>query len=390
MRCPLNYRLSAYILILCFALSVSGQDAQWLSYHTCREAKRLLDDISSVSLKLQASAGDGVALPDFEFDKPYFAEWRTPMVDSGSVWLALARSRKYSRHDRLYIDTDHDGDLADEEPVAAYRTHQYGATFGPVRVLFDSDDGPVTYHLHLDFYHHQTYQRLSVSSACWYEGNVRVGGKTWRCQLIDHNVNGTFDDSSADFAKADRIRLEDGGEFTTYFAGRYVEVAGALYLSEPERDGAFVRFTPADDVVMGSVRASSAVDRLSVGGENGLFHASPADGAMRLPVGEYKVYEWLLSRKDDAGTLWQASGQRLQESFDIREDEETFLAVGEPLTATLSASMRRDAYSFSQGLKGQQGESVKLVKDKRRPKAPKLTIANADGSYEETFQFEYG
>lgn len=384
------FRLFSCALALVASGTASAQNAQWLSYHTSREAKRLLEEVSSTTLKLHASAPEGMAVPEFEFDQPSFAEWRTPMVDGGSVWMALSRSRKYGQLDRLHIDSNHDGSLADETPVEAYRTHQYGATFGPVKVLFDGDDGPITYHLHLDFYNQRTYQRLSASCAGWYEGNVQLAGRTWRCQLIDYNANGTFNDTAAEFAKVDRIRLSDAEQFTSYFAGKYIDIGGQLVLSEPERDGAFIRFTALDNVAMGSARLSSAVSRLSVGGENGLFHAAPAEGLMRLPVGQYKVYEWQLARKDDAGALWQATGQRFRDSFSIREGEETLLAVGEPFTATLGASMRDSGYSFTQGLKGQQGETVTVQKNEKRPKAPKLRITNADATYDGTLQFEYG
>ena len=60
--------------------------------------------------------------------------------------------------------------------------------------------------------------------------------------------------------------------------------------------------------------------------------------------------------------------------------------------ATLSLRMQKQGgvWRFTQGVKGPSGERITLQRKGQRPPAPKLRIANADGSYERVLSFEYG
>jgi hypothetical protein len=64
--------------------------------------------------------------------------------------------------------------------------------------------------------------------------------------------------------------------------------------------------------------------------------------------------------------------------------------VGEPIVAKLSANKGRLGYSFSQNLAGRMGESVSISQDGAKAKPPKLHIKNKAGTYDKTFNFEYG
>ena len=376
--------------LVCGAVAAAPAHVQWLRYCTYREASRVVGDVSAATAQILTKAPEGLAIPEFKHPEPLFAKWSTPMAESGYVWLAFDRSRKRGQYDRLIADSNGNGSLADDEPTKAFSAHEYGAQFGPVRIVFQGKDGPVSYHLHADLYNQRNYRRLSVASACWYEGSVKLAGKTWRCQVVDYNSNGTFDDTSADFGKTDRIRLGQGDDFKTYFAGKYIHVDGKLYEASVAHDGAFVAFTPRTDVPVGTVRLTAQVTRFSAGGENGLFHIESSHGSGQLPAGTYRVYGWELERKDKSGALWKAEGKQLRDSFAVREDEETVLEVGEPLIASVKAGRRGGGYQFEQQLRGKLGESVSLTRNGSRPSAPKLRIRNATGDYEKTFTFEYG
>ena len=393
MSCRLTPRVPAasLLLLLVCQTSVAGAGApQWLRYHTHREAKRIVRDMSSVNVKVIAEAPKGLKLPAFKHAEPLFAKWATPMAKGGFVWMALDGKRKRGQHDRLIIDANGNGDLSDDEAVKAFSAHQSGAQFGPVRVVLPGEDGPVTYHLHARSYSQPNYRRLYIQPACWYEGDVRIGGKTWRCQLVDFNANGTFDDTSATGSQTDRIRIGTGDDFETHFVGKYVQVDGALYAVSPARDGAFVSLTPRTDVPMGTVQLTAQVTRFLAAGENGLFTVESADGTGRLPAGTYRLYRWELERKDERGALWKAQGSGSSKAFEIRKGKTTELAFGEPLTATVKATKTGATHRFDQSLRGSLGESVSLTRNGSRPSAPKLRITNAAGDYDKTFTFEYG
>lgn len=383
---------SLLLHVACQTCAAGAAVPQWLRYHTHQQVERIVGDVSSVHVEVVAEAPKGLKLPALKHAEPLFAKWSAPMAKSGFVWMVLDGARKRGQHDRLIVDSNGNGDLSDDEAAKPFTAHRYGAEFSPVKVVLPGEDGPVTYHLHASFYSQPNYRRLSIEPACWYEGDVRLGGKTWRCQLVDYNANGTFDDTSAKLShsQVDRIRLGTGDGLKTHFAGKYAQVEGALYEVAPARDGAFVSFTPRPDVPVGTVRLTAQVTRFRAAGENGLFTVESADGTGRLPAGSYSVYDWELERRDKSGALWKAQGRGLPNPFVVREDKETKLACGEPLTASLKATKTGTSYRFDQKLAGALGQTVSLTRNGSRPSAPKLRIVNAAGDYDKTFTFEYG
>jgi hypothetical protein len=315
------------------------------------------------------------------------------MVKSGWLWIALDRTHEQGPYDSLYIDSNGNGGLDDETAAAAYRTDQQSAYFGPVKVIFQIEDGPVTYHLNFRSYQYGTADnRLYISSGGWYEGDITVGGEKKHCILFDYNVNGAFNDKSENAAECDRIRIGKQGGQDTLFTGNYILDNETLYQPEIARDGACIKLTKAENVKFGSVRLPESITQFSANGENGLFILKPEKGVALLPVGKYRVYDWAVERQDEKGTNWKLKGSGLSEKniFDITEGKEAVLAIGEPIVATLNASEREGTYSFNHSMKGRAGERIELTHNGAQPQAPKVRISSADGTYDLTFSFQYG
>ena len=74
----------------------------------------------------------------------------------------------------------------------------------------------------------------------------------------------------------------------------------------------------------------------------------------------------------------------------MRAGEETLLEVGEPFVSSLTAVKQGGKFNFSQSVKGRMGERIRITRSGKRPDAPKLRITNEDGSYNKSFQFQYG
>ena len=110
-------------IITLFCISIStAQDEQWLQYHNEREADRIVGDMRSAHLTMVATIAakrEHIQLPQAKSGESYFAKWSTPMVDSGYLWMALERTSKSGPWDRLYIDSNANGQLDDETAVAA-------------------------------------------------------------------------------------------------------------------------------------------------------------------------------------------------------------------------------------------------------------------------------
>jgi hypothetical protein len=396
MRNKIYIQIVAGISVLILTSAAGAQDEQWLQYHSEREAQRIIGDMGTSNPTVLSEKPQGVELPDFKCNDPFFARWTTPMVEAGGLWMAFDRQNKQGRpYDLLYIDSNVDGNLADESAIASYEldySRDRRTSFGPVTVIFKSDDGPITYHLNVQFHNYIARRYLYVRSAGWYEGTIDVAGVKKHCVLIDQNANGTFDDKSLEAHKCDRIRIGKKGERDTRYVGNLIEVDGVLYRPEIARDGAYIKLTKDENVKFGNVRLPESITEFSAGGENGLFTLNPEKGTGSLPVGRYRINYWAIERKDERGKKWNLRGDTLsqKDDFDITADNETELSVSEPIISTLKARRSGSGYSFSQNLQGRLGERIELTRNGARPPAPKLHIKSEDGTYDRLFSFEYG
>jgi hypothetical protein len=385
-----NYILLAVgISLFVLATSAGAQDEQWLQYHSERETQRIIGNMRSVYKGVTTDKPADVNLPEFKTSQQFFAVWPTPMVKNIWLWIALDRSSEQGQWDRLFIDSNGNGHLDDEEAVTAYRTDQYRTYFGPVKVVFEGEDGPISYHLNFEFYNYnEQNRRLYIYSGGWYEGEITVGDQKKYCMLIDYNVNGTFNDKSLQSEDSDRIGIGDKGNQNTGFVGNYIEVGDVLYRTEIAQDGAFIKLAKAEDVKYGNIRVPETITELTVGGENGQFTHKLKDGVTTLPVGKYRIDHWEIDRKDEKGKNWTMRGSSFGErgNFEITEEAETTLEIGEPVTANLQVNLNGTNYEFEKSIRGSLGEYVSLTSggsDVRN--LWKLTAKNTDGSFGKTY-----
>jgi len=392
MRDNIYILLTLGISLLLLTSPAQAQEEQWLQYHSEREADRIIGDMTRSNLKLTSEKPQSVELPDFKCEEPFFTSWSTPMVESGQLWVALDRTNNQGQWDQLYIDSNVNGHLNDEKPVKAYRTERYYTYFGPVKVVFEGEDGPLTYHLNFRFYENGATQRLYVSSGGWYGGDITVAGVKKYCMLIDYNGNGTFNDKSQQAYQCDRIRIGSKGNRDTRYVGNFINVEDVLYHTEIARDGAYIILSKADDVKFGDIRLPETITEFSAGGENGLFKLKLENGTGSLPVGRYRINQWAIEQKDEKGRKWKLQGTGISQKgdFDILADKETELSIGEPIEARLQVNKRNSGFSINQSFGGQLGERIEITRNGARPPAPKLRIKNKDGSYDRSFSFEYG
>ena len=116
--------LAAILLsgVLAWPGGARGEQIQWLSYRSSADLRRQTRiRPGGQTLKVSTEKPDDPGLPSLTSPDPLFAKWPTPMIPGGHLWLALDTSRKGGPYDRLYIDSDADGSLADEAAVKANR-----------------------------------------------------------------------------------------------------------------------------------------------------------------------------------------------------------------------------------------------------------------------------
>ena len=382
------------LAILAAALLFSpgrGAEEQCLRYVSPADAAGA--DLPSVELALLEAAPEGLELPIDIPSDALFARWQTPMAKAGYVGLALTKSKSSGGYDTIYVDSDADGSLANEPPSA---TRPGRGGFGPVRIAFGPDKGPTQYHAKFALttykdWHGIVRNRLDVTSACRYEGTVRVGGKTYQCALFDYNSNGAFNDSSMDLWQCDRIRL-GGADVEPRVVGKYMQVDGKLYLLGIAKSGAWVSFEEVGAVPTGTVRTVPGIVSLTVAGENGHVDLEVKNGRAAIPAGKWIPYGWRLKRKDAQGVDWSLSGWRFPESavFEITEGKETELGIDASVIAGVSVLKVDGGYSLQETLTGALGERITVLRAGEAPPPANIRVRNADSSYNETFQCQFG
>jgi hypothetical protein len=391
-----TYIWLALSIVLLLTPTGQAQDEQWLQYHCEREAQHIISDMGTSMPEVTSDKPTNVQLPDFICDDPFFAFWPTPMITDGGLWIAFDRQKKNGQpYDLIYIDSNADGNLVDESAVKCYEfdyRDSRRSKFGLLKVIFEGEDGPITYHLNIEFYKGSSRQYLYITSAGWYEGTIDIAGTKKHCVLIDYNVNGTFNDKSLNPTECDRIRIGKKGEQDTRYVGNFIEIDNVLYRPEIAQDGAYVKLTKAEDVKFGNIRLPQAITEFSAGGENGLFKIKLENGIGSLPVGKYRINQWAIEREDEKRRKWKLQGEGASDKgdFDIVVDKKTELSIGEPIISKLQVNKRDSGYSFNQSLEGQHGERIELTRNGSQPPAPKLHIKNKNGTYDRSFSFEYG
>ncbi|MGA2865528.1 MAG: hypothetical protein ABSF95_13730 [Verrucomicrobiota bacterium] len=370
---------------LVLANAAWAQPEQWLQYHTSREGR------SYRWLDLTTNPPPNVALPKLGA-KPYFAHWTTALDPKGR-WLCFDRARRSGPYDRLFIDSTGNGRLDDKSAIKSSRTDPSNTYFDPVRLLFKGEDGPITYHLVLRFMNYDSDNdvRLLLMSGGFYAGTIDLGGKKRRLELIDANVNGAFNDLASNPDACDHIVLgnDNAGERSL---GRLLEVDGQFYRLDVARDGAFIKVQKAENVVLGKVRLPATISEFTALGEQGHFTRKPAKGELTLPVGSYRISQYLINRKDERGASWQLMGYAFNSAadFEVAADKPAALELGEPVRMVVQPSESAAEVSFSLRFLGPYNESMEITKGSERPRPPRLTLTSLDGSYRYTNTFEFG
>ena len=394
MRLTARILTSAVATMFWWGPAARSQEQQWLQYRAAAGARQVVPDMGYQDAEPSPAKPPGIKLPPFRSGRPLFLVWRTPMVASGRIWMAFDQSNAGGDYDRLYLDANANGDLSDDPVYQPFQHDSSLCLFGPVKIVFEGPDGLITYHLSMEVrtYPQQIYCLLSPAG--WYEGQISVGGVKKRCLLIDHNVNGTFNDKSRDYNQSDRIRIGEPADIEGGAVGNYVEVDNKLYKVDMARDGAYVVLSEAKDVPYGTVRLAENIATLVVSGENGSFIRKPEKGSARLPVGTYQVNSWSILRKDDAGARWEMKGTFPQGGphggLTVVPDKEISIPFGEPIYSTVRVSKSGSEYTFNQRLEGRHGERIVLTRNGSQPPAPRLRITNKEGTYDRSVSSAYG
>ena len=147
-------------------------------------------------------------------------------------------------YDKLYIDTNVDGILADETPIHSTSTVEPWPSFQQVKLLLPGEDRRTAFHLNMTLeFSKDKIKHLLVTAGRWYEGKVEIEGVKQRGLVFDANANGAFDDAYLNSSKSDRIKIATDDKLITGRVGKYIQLGEKLHLLRVARDGSCVRFS---------------------------------------------------------------------------------------------------------------------------------------------------
>ena len=155
----------------------------------------------------------------------------------------------------------------------------------------------------------------------------------------------------------------------------------------------FAKSSDAADADLAQITFAKGLTNFMVGRGKCNIRIAGDNGTGKLPKGKYKLNQWEMEKKDKEGVVWKLTGSiRAADkgTFEVSSDKVAKLDAGEPIVATLKPTKNRTGYSFNQELAGRMGESITITRDGVRPNPPKLRIKNKAGTYDKTFNFEYG
>ena len=222
-----------------------------------------------------------------------------------------------------------------------------------------------------------------------------LGGAKRRCLLVDRNADGTFSTQSLDLSESDMFGFGQEDELVARSVGHYVEWENRLYETEimPGPDWMDLRLVQTQNLARNKVSLPKAITRITVAGKNGAVTSQPVNGMIELPVGLYRVNNWLAERKDEKGNCWKLQGHSFSETVDFRvfTGRPTSLALGEPVYSSLEHVIvgQREHRFKGPSLKGCWGEAIDVFKNEQGMSL-QLRINGERDPYDRTFTFEYG
>ena len=296
--------------LLWAAVAARGQEAQPLAYRSSDQAEEVIGLTPGQNLEWSWDPSAGLALPTFTSKRPLFARWVSPMVPGGAVQMALDPSVAGGPYDRLFLDTNVDGRLADESPIPAFSAakNPYGQSveFRQVPVRLIGPRGTLAYQLDLKLEIKGGEPSLMVATAGGRrEGKVTIDGRTLTCMLIDTNANGTFNDRGEDLSGGDVICVGDPSALQVAPVTDYIEVSEKLFGLEVAQDGSFVKFVSLEKRGLGFLRMPPDIARVALSAGRRRLVLDAQAGRTPVPAGSYRVDAWLQVRRDSSGAVWR-------------------------------------------------------------------------------------
>jgi len=387
-----------------------------LEYKSVEKARSRFSYMGSGYVQMSLRPREQLAAEPVYFSKrPLYGEIQLGDSEDKRYTLVVDESKgTRSGYDTLYIDANNNEDLTDDGKVAGKVLDDGRRTELPlVEVTVEYGGRNYPYHLRPRIY---SYGETSVnwSSAGYCEGEVTLGGKTYKVALFDDTCNGTFNDAyevpreyrtmGAVYARGDTMVIDVDGDGTyaksykdtpeMYHVGKYVSLDDTCYELEIAPNGRQITIRETD-APCGHITSEQKDFSAELIGDDGGLKLNGGARRVKVPVGEYRFAACSFEKKDGKDALWRIIGRGVwhQPVIEVNSMERTPLKFGPPLTADITVSKRGDSFSFGLEIKGQGGETYSagdIERDGRNLEPPRLVIRDEKRQIIARGRFEYG
>jgi hypothetical protein len=351
-------------------------------------------------LERKPTAPSDAKLPPLK--EPLFFSWK--FADGERLFVLAKEGKGFV----LYVDTDGDNDLTDEQPFRCsgrsirwqgwrpYFPRQ--VRFGPIPIRLRFNDQTITRRFGVVavafrdgvpnfgvFDEHQPI--LALYSAELWRGTMLWEGKPMTVVVMDTDCDGLIGErDQIGFFERKSFRFSVGlppiGQIgiKERFFRYHVEPMGKELVIEPVQ----VRAT--------SLRFHGEQLQVSMVNEREGWWLEGEGGELKAPIGSFRLGIVNLSRKDAQGRLWTLLAvfpSKQVPKLEILEEGTTLNL--EPLHINLRWDEEDDGLKFSLDITTANGMNVGMLwVDRKRPPEPKLRLTAPDGKVVAELPFHYG
>jgi hypothetical protein len=345
-------------------------------------------------LERKPTAPSDAKLPPLK--EPLFFSWK--FADGERLFVLAEEGKGFV----LYVDTDGDNDLTDEQPFRClwrdWRPYSpIQVRFGPIPIHLRFNDQTFTRHFGViaivfrdrgpDFGDFDKYRpRMALYSAeCW------MGTILWKGELMTVMVTDT--DCDGIIGEKDKIWLGYWRKQLPFWlpAIGQIGIKGRFFRYHVEPTGKELVIEPVQ-VRAASLRFHGEQLQVSVFNENEEWWLEGEGGELKAPIGSFRLGIVKLSRKDAQGRLWTLLAvfpSKQVPKLEIPEEGTTLNL--EPLHINLRWDEEDDGLKFSLDITTANGMNVGMLwVDRKRPPEPKLRLTAPDGKVVAELPFHYG
>jgi len=285
------------------------------------------------------------AIPSFTGTPVYFS---FELGEAGSEPYTVAFDAQANNGKGLfYLDTDRDGDLAEEDWVLPDESSTGRRMFGPVAVTVERDGAQAPYHFWIAGAGGQGAGSIWLRPAGYNVGEVTFLGQPYKAATFDDWTDGVFNSICwSRRGQGDLLYLDFDGD------GRFGREECLLVAERGWHDGKWYKMAiSADgtkvvfdtlDVPFGTLRvdAESFSVQMTTLSNLGSITVEGKDGRVDVPADRYSLYLGKGTRTGKDGSVWnfETTYGGPYPRFEVPAGKESDFRVGPPFTVALKAT----------------------------------------------------